>query len=82
MNTFSGLGDDFDRERRPDGGFEAADVRGKVFCEDDGFRSDRKLSANFVLNPQLVLNVKKEAHGTSKASIIAGAETWTLILVN
>jgi hypothetical protein len=39
MNAFSGFGDHFDRERGPDGGFEAAYVRRKVFCEDDGFRS-------------------------------------------
>ena len=40
MNPFSGLGNHFDRERGPHGGFEAAYVRGKMFCEDDGFRSD------------------------------------------
>ena len=58
MNAFSGFGDHLDCERGPDGGFEATHVRGKVFCEDDGFRSERKLPADFVLNPERVLNVE------------------------
>ncbi len=38
MNAFRGLGDHFDRERGPDGGFEAANVRGQVLCKGNGFR--------------------------------------------
>jgi hypothetical protein len=40
MNPFSGLGNHFDRECGPHSGFEAAYVRGQVFCEGDRFRSD------------------------------------------
>ena len=40
MNAFSGFGDHFDRERRPDGGFQATYVRGKVLREGDGLRSE------------------------------------------
>jgi hypothetical protein len=40
MNAFGGFGDHFDCERGPHRGFEAADVRGKVLCEGDGFRSE------------------------------------------
>ena len=40
MNAFGGFGDHFDRERGPHRGFESADVRGKVLCEGDGFRSE------------------------------------------
>jgi hypothetical protein len=40
MNAFSSFGDHLDCERGPDGGFEATYVRGKVFCEGDGFRSE------------------------------------------
>ena len=68
MNAFGGFGDHLDCERGPDGGFEATYVRGKVLCEDDGFRSERKLPANFVLNPERVLNVEKEAHGDLQGS--------------
>ena len=48
MNGLGGLGDHFDRERRPDRGFEAADVRSKVLCKGDGFRGQRKLATHFV----------------------------------
>ena len=83
MNAFSGFGDHLDCERGPDRGFEAAYVRSKVFCEGDGFRGERKLPANFVLNPERVLNVEKEAHGKPpRIQVIAAAGAWTLILVN
>jgi hypothetical protein len=32
------LGDHFDRERGPDSGFEATNVRSQMLCEGDGFR--------------------------------------------
>ena len=40
INAFSGLRDHLDRMRGPHRGFEAAHVRGKMLCEDDGFRSN------------------------------------------
>jgi hypothetical protein len=40
MNALSGLGHHLDGERRPDGGFEAADIRGKMLCKGDGFQCE------------------------------------------
>jgi hypothetical protein len=40
MNAFSGLGHHLDGERRPDGSFEAADIRGRMLCKGDSFQCE------------------------------------------
>jgi hypothetical protein len=81
MNALGVLSHHFDGKRGPDCGFETAQIRGEVLCEDDGVRGGRKLPAQFVVNSELVVRVEEESHGTSKGSNMREARGAALIFV-
>jgi hypothetical protein len=60
LTTFS---DDLNRQLRPDIGFEATQVGGKVFCMHNRFRNRPQVATYLIRDGKFVAYVKIEPHG-------------------